>query len=155
MESVGQLAAGVAHDFNNLLTVINGYAQLVVDQLAVGAPQRKLAEQVLRAGERAAELTSQLLAFSRKQPARPEAIDLNRLILDSRRMLESLLGVGIELTTALDPGLERIWTDRGQMHQVLMNLAVNARDAMPDGGHLHIETAPAAPPCPRRTRASP
>ncbi len=107
MESVGQLAAGIAHDFNNLLTVINGYARLAVNQLAVEVPQRRLAEQILEAGERAAELTSQLLAFSRKQPSHPDVVDLNRLILDARRILEPLVGESIELTIALDPELDR------------------------------------------------
>ncbi len=111
MESVGQLAAGIAHDFNNLLTVINGYARLAVNQLAVEVPQRRLAEQILEAGERAAELTSQLLAFSRKQPSHPDVVDLNRLILDARRILEPLVGESIELTIALDPELDRIWAD--------------------------------------------
>ena len=141
MESVGQLAAGVAHDFNNLLTVINGFADLLINQLAADVPERKLADEILRAGERAADLTSQLLAFSRKQPAQPEFVDLNRLILDSRKMLEPLLGEGIELTITSEPGLGCVWADRGQMHQVLMNVAANARDAMKSGGRLHIATA--------------
>jgi two-component system, cell cycle sensor histidine kinase and response regulator CckA len=141
MESVGQLAAGVAHDFNNLLTVINGFADLLINQLGAEVPERKLAEEILQAGERAADLTSQLLALSRKQPARPEFVDLNRLILDSRKMLEPLLGEGIELTITSEPGLGCVWADRGQLHQMLMNVAANARDAMKDGGRLHIATA--------------
>jgi PAS domain S-box-containing protein len=141
MESVGRLAAGVAHDFNNLLTVINGFAELMINQLAANAPERKLTEEILKAGERAADLTSQLLAFSRKHPARPEFVDLNRLILDSRKMLEPLLGEGIELTITSEPGLGCVWADQGQMHQVLMNVVANARDAMKGRGRLHIATA--------------
>jgi PAS domain S-box-containing protein len=141
MESVGQLAAGVAHDFNNLLTVINGYAGLLAGQLPPDSAQRDEAEQILHAGERAAELTSQLLVFSRKQPVRVEVLDLNLLILDSKKMLKTVLGEGIELTMALEPGLGRVRADRGQLNQVLMNLAVNARHAMTDEGRLHIATA--------------
>jgi PAS domain S-box-containing protein len=145
MESVGQLAAGVAHDFNNLLTVINGYAGMLAGQLPPHLPQRDEAEQILRAGERAAELTSQLLVFSRKQPVRVEVLDLNLLILDSKKMLKTVLGEGIELTMALEPGLGRVRADRGQLNQVLMNLAVNARHAMTDEGRLHIATVLANP----------
>jgi len=141
MESVGQLAAGVAHDFNNLLTVINGYAGMMINQLAPDVPQRRLAQQILDAGERAAELTSQLLAFSRKKPVRPEVVDLNRLILDSKKMLEPLLGEAIELTIALEPRLSCVWADRVQLHQVLMNVTANARDAIEGGGRVHISTA--------------
>ena len=143
MESVGQLAAGVAHDFNNLLTVINGYAGLLADQLPPDLPQRGQAEQILRAGERAAELTAQLLVFSRKQPVRFDVVDLNRLIRDSTKMLETLLGEGIQLTLSLDPALGRVRADRGQLQQVLMNLAVKSRHAMTDSGRLHIATSPA------------
>jgi CheY-like chemotaxis protein len=146
MESVGQLAAGVAHDFNNLLTVINGYAGLVADDAGPEVPVREYAEQILRAGERAAELTSQLLVFSRKQPVRFDVVDLNRLILDSKKMLETLLGEGIQLGLSLDPGLGRVRADNGQLNQVLVNLAVNARHAMTDSGQLHIATSSATPP---------
>jgi PAS domain S-box-containing protein len=146
MESVGQLAAGVAHDFNNLLTVINGYAELLVDEHPADAADRNAAQQILEAGERAAELTSQLLAFSRKQPARLEVIDLNRLILDSRKMIEPMLGEGVNFTTALEPRLGGVLADRSQIHQVLLNLAANARDAMKGRGRFHIETAFSAAP---------
>ena len=141
MEAVGRLAGGVAHDFNNLLTVINGYSELLRDRLAEGDPLRDMAEQIRRAGERAADLTQQLLAFSRKQPARPQPLSLNELVSQSKGMLERLLGEDIELITRLAPGLGLVMADPGQMHQILMNIAVNARDAMPGGGTLTVETA--------------
>ena len=141
MEAVGRLAGGVAHDFNNLLTVINGYSELLRDRLAEGDPLRDMAEQIRRAGERAADLTQQLLAFSRKQPARPQPLSLNDMVSQSKGMLERLLGEDIELVTRLAPGLGLVMADPGQMHQILMNMAVNARDAMPGGGTLTIETA--------------
>jgi PAS domain S-box-containing protein len=141
MEAVGRLAGGVAHDFNNLLTVINGFCDLL---LAGGecsdSVQGYLAE-VRKAGERAVELTRQLLAFSRKQIVSPRPLDLNQTVVDVEKMLQRVIGEDIELTTILDPELGTIRADPGQVTQVLMNLAVNARHAMPGGGHLLIETA--------------
>ena len=141
MEAVGRLAGGVAHDFNNLLTVINGYGDLLLDSLQKSDPARAKLEQMRRAGERAAELTQQLLAFSRKQIVQPRALDLNSLVADSEKMFGRLIGEDIQLTTSLSPSLGQILADPGQIHQVLMNLLVNARDAMPNGGKLIIETA--------------
>ena len=141
MESVGRLAGGVAHDFNNLLTVINGYSEMLLKRLAPGDPVRARVEQIKRAGDRAAELTQQLLAFSRKQVTQPRLLDLNAVIAESRRMLERLLGEDIELVTISSPALGCVMADPGQIHQVLMNLMVNAHDAMPQGGKLVVETA--------------
>ncbi len=140
IESIGRLAGGVAHDFNNLLTAINGYADLVLEDLPHDAPWRAGIVEIRRAGERAAELTSQLLAFSRRQLLQPRVLDLNALITEDIKMLRRLLGEDIELITKLDPGLGHITADAGQMHQIVLNLAVNARDAMPRGGRLVVET---------------
>jgi PAS domain S-box-containing protein len=140
MESVGRLAGGVAHDFNNLLTVINGYSDFLLSGLDVGDPLRSYAEQIRTAGERAAGLTKQLLAFSRKQLIEPKVIDLNTTIQQSAPMLQRLIGEDIDLETYLDKSLGQVLADPDQIHQVIMNLAVNARDAMPDGGTLDIET---------------
>ena len=141
LESIGRLAGGVAHDFNNLLTIINGYSDMVYDKLPAQDPLRPRIDQIRRAGERAAELTQQLLAFSRKQMIQPRPLDLNTLVADAERMFHRLLGEDIELITRLEPNLGLVMADAGQIHQVLMNLVVNARDAMPDGGKLFIETA--------------
>jgi PAS domain S-box-containing protein len=138
LESVGRLAGGVAHDFNNLLTVINGYSDLLLDQ--VNGDARAVVEQIGKAGAQAASLTQQLLAFSRRQVLRPEPIDLNEVVRDAERMLRRLIGEDIELVTTLAPRLGAVMADVGQTHQVLVNLAVNARDAMPRGGRLRIET---------------
>jgi PAS domain S-box-containing protein len=139
MESVGRLAGGIAHDFNNLLGVILGYGALLLGK-AKDAPDRAKLEQIVKAGERAAGLTRQLLAFSRKQVLRPRVLDLNGLVADMDRMLRRLIGEDINLTTLLD-GLGRVKADPGQIEQVLMNLVVNARDAMPRGGQLAIQTS--------------
>ncbi len=141
MEAIGQLSGGIAHDFNNLLGVIIGYCEILEDRLPPEYPLQKECEQIRKAGERAASLTRQLLAFSRQQILEPRVIDLNAAVLDMERMLRRLIGEDIELTTALDPALGNVKTDRGQIEQVVMNLAVNARDAMPYGGRLAIETA--------------
>ncbi len=141
MESVGRLAGGVAHDFNNLLTVINGYAAFLSKQLAVQDPLRGYALEIGKAGERAASLTSQLLAFGRKQVIRPRVIDVNGVVADAERMLQRLIGEDIELVTTLAPHLRPAMADPDQIHQIIMNLAVNARDAMPEGGKLEITTA--------------
>lgn len=140
MESIGQLAGGVAHDFNNLLTVIRGYCDLMQTQMSGGDPRLEELEQIRRASERAATLTRQLLAFSRKQMLAPTILDLNDLVANLRKMLERLIGEDITLSTVLQPGLWPVIADSGQIEQVIMNLAVNARDAMPTGGRLTIET---------------
>ena len=140
MESVGRLAGGVAHDFNNLLTVINGHTSLALEQLQPGDPLRTRLTDIRTAGERAADLTRQLLALSRRQLLMPRVLSLNSLIADSTSMLSRLLGEDIELVTILDPELGRVKSDPGQINQVILNLAVNARDAMPRGGKLTLET---------------
>jgi len=140
MEAVGRLAGGVAHDFNNLLTVITGYSQMILDALQEQDPLRDDIQEVLRASESAAALTGQLLAFSRRQTVQPRILDLNALLLSLEKMLHRLVGEDIEMLTALSPHLPRVKADPGQLQQVLMNLIVNARDAMPDGGRLSVET---------------
>jgi signal transduction histidine kinase/ActR/RegA family two-component response regulator len=141
LESIGRLAGGVAHDFNNLLTVINGYSDLVYRQLPEPDIKRSHVDEIRKAGARAAELTQQLLVFSRKQVGRPRPLNLNSVVEESEKMLRRLLGEDVQLISRLDPSLGLVMADPGQVHQVLMNLAVNARDAMPDGGTLLIETA--------------
>jgi PAS domain S-box-containing protein len=140
MESVGRLAGGIAHDFNNLLTVINGYTDWVLTEMGPDDPFRPRLSEVRKAGERCAELTSQLLAFSRKQIARPGPLDLNDLVRESCGALSGMLGDDVRITTELEPELGIVEADRSQMHQVLMNLAVNAREAMPAGGSVTIRT---------------
>jgi signal transduction histidine kinase/CheY-like chemotaxis protein len=140
LESVGRLAGGVAHDFNNLLTIINGYSDLLAEQLQQYDPLWPYADEIRKAGERAAGLTRQLLAFSRKQVIELKPLDLNAIVNDAHRMLQRVIGEDIELLTVLDPHVGRVMADPVQIHQVIMNLVVNARDAMPDGGKLTIET---------------
>ena len=140
LESVGRLAGGVAHDFNNLLTVINGYSDFLLDRLKSPDPLRPYAEAISNAGERAASLIEQLLAFSRKQMIEPKVLDLNTTIRESVPMLERLIGEDIALEAHLDATLGQVMADPNQVQQVIMNLAVNARDAMVDGGTLDIET---------------
>ena len=137
MEAVGRLAGGVAHDFNNLLTIINGYAQILTQRSSPKDPRRNLFEEIQMAGERAASLTRQLLAFSRRQVLEPKVLDLSSVLANTEKMLRRLIGEDIELATKLKPGLGRVKVDPGQIEQVIMNLAVNARDAMPQGGKLH------------------
>ena len=141
MESIGRLAGGVAHDFNNLLTVINGYADLVLARIFPGDLMYPHIKEIRNAGDRAAELTMQLLAFSRKQLLQPKVLSLNDIVRDSDKMLRRVIGEEIELICVLDPSLRPVEADPGQLHQVIVNLAVNARDAMPNGGKLTIETA--------------
>ena len=141
LESLGRLAGGVAHDFNNLLTVINGYSELALTELPEHDPARALVGEIHRAGERAASLTRQLLAFSRKQMVHPKPLILNALVTETRKMLERLVGDNVEIVTILDPALGWIVADAGQINQVLVNLVVNARDAMPRGGAITIRTA--------------
>ncbi len=141
MESIGRLAGGVAHDFNNLVTVILSYTALALEQLRDGDPLKDDLLEVTGAGERAAALTRQLLAFGRKQVLQPVALDLNQVLGDMENMLRRIIGEDIELVWAPESALGVIRADPGQLEQVLMNLVVNARDAMPDGGRLTIETS--------------
>jgi two-component system cell cycle sensor histidine kinase/response regulator CckA len=141
MEAVGQLAGGVAHDFNNLLTPILSYASILLDDLSPDDPMRVELDEIRKAGERAAGLTSQLLAFSRQQVIERRIVDVNALVADLERMLLRVLGEHLELRTHLAPDLHHVLADPGQIEQIIVNLAVNARDAMPSGGKLVIETA--------------
>jgi two-component system, cell cycle sensor histidine kinase and response regulator CckA len=140
MEAVGRLAGGIAHDFNNILTAITGHADLLLQDLGASDPRREDVEEIRRSGERAASLTRQLLAFSRQQVLQPKVVDLNALVMDMDKLLRRLIGEDIELATVLDPALGRVRADPGQLEQVIANLAVNARDAMPQGGKLTLET---------------
>jgi PAS domain S-box-containing protein len=141
LEAVGRLASGVAHDFNNILGVVIGYGEVVRKGLADGDPLRSKVEQILTAAERAAALTRELLAFSRQQVLQPKILDLNVVVAEMDAMLRRLVGEDIFLVTMPGPGLGSVEGDPGQLQQVIMNLAVNARDAMPNGGRLTIETA--------------
>jgi PAS domain S-box-containing protein len=140
MESVGRLAGGVAHDFNNHLTVINGYCDMLLEALDPADPLAQELGEIRAAGDRAAALTQQLLAFSRKQIVEFKPIVLNQVVEEFGRLVRRLIGDDIEVVTELDPALGVVMADRGQMHQVLMNLAVNARDAMPGGGRITVRT---------------
>ena len=139
LEAVGRLAGGVAHDFNNLLTIILGYSDLALLSARDGSVREHVGE-VKKASERAAALTKQLLAFSRRQVLQPSVLDLRTVVADTDKMLRRLIGEDIDLVSVSQPELGRVKADRGQIEQVLMNLVVNARDAMPDGGRLTIET---------------
>jgi nitrogen-specific signal transduction histidine kinase/ActR/RegA family two-component response regulator len=141
MEAVGRLAGGVAHDFNNLLMVMRGYGELMLNQLDANDPLRRNAEEIQKAAERATALTQQLLAFSRKQVLQPKVLDLNTVVTEVEKMLRRLIGEDIELATTLDPALGPVKADPGQIEQIILNLAVNARDAMPQGGRLTLKTA--------------
>ena len=141
MEAIGRLAGGVAHDFNNLLTIVSGYSELLLERLDQEDPMRPHIEEIKKAGDRAASLTRQLLAFSRKQVMAPQVVDLNRVVAGMNRMLQRLIGEDVELVAICCDDLWRVKADPGQIEQVIMNLAVNARDAMPKGGRLTIETA--------------
>jgi nitrogen-specific signal transduction histidine kinase/CheY-like chemotaxis protein len=141
LEGVGRLAGGVAHDFNNLLTVINGYTQMALIELPSDHRLREYLDEVLKAGERAAALTQQLLAFGRKQPVNPAVLNINAAVLQMEKMLQRLIGEDINLRTNLAPDLGNVLADFGQLQQVIMNLAVNSRDAMPDGGPVLIKTS--------------
>jgi PAS domain S-box-containing protein len=141
MEAVGQLSGGIAHDFNNLLGVIIGYSQMLGRKIDHDNSLHEYIQEIEKAGQRAASLTRQLLAFSRQQILSPKVLDLNELVSDMVKMLPRLIGEDIAVTTELDPAIGRVKADQGQVEQVLMNLAVNARDAMPSGGSLTIGTA--------------
>jgi nitrogen-specific signal transduction histidine kinase len=141
MEAVGRLAGGVAHDFNNLLTVIQGYAEMLLKRLAADPANSRKAAQVVKAAERAAALVEQLLAFSRRQMVEPKVVDVNAAIGDMEKMLRRLIGEDIEFTTRLDPASGSVRVDPGQLDQIVMNLAVNARDAMNASGALTISTS--------------
>jgi len=144
VEAIGRLAGGVAHDFNNILTTIIGYCELTRDQLGTDHEARANIEEIAAAAERAASLTRQLLAFSRKQTLQPKVLDLNAVVSNLDNMLRRLIGEDIEFITKLAPDLQTVKADPGQIEQVIMNLAVNARDAMPQGGRLIVETANAS-----------
>jgi signal transduction histidine kinase len=141
MEAVGRLAGGVAHDFNNLLTAILGYSELLLQQTPTDAAARADIAEIKKAGDRAAALTRQLLAFSRQQVLEPRVTDFNEIVANVEKLLRRMIGADVELVTALDPAIGAVQVDPGQIEQVLMNLAVNARDAMPDGGRLDIRTS--------------
>jgi len=141
LEAVGQLAGGVAHDFNNLLTAIIGYSDFALRKMRANNPIRRDIEEIKKAANRAATLTRQLLAFSRKQILKPEVLDLNLVVGDMHKMLERLIGEDIDLVTTLGSDTDPVKADRGQLEQIIMNLVVNARDAMPFGGSVTIETA--------------
>jgi two-component system cell cycle sensor histidine kinase/response regulator CckA len=141
LEAVGRLAGGVAHDFNNMLGVILGYSDILQGQIAADQPALKSIAEIQRAGRRAADLTRQLLAFSRRQLLQPQVLNVNTLIEEVSKMLRRLIGDDVELVVRASEGLQKVKADPGQLEQVIMNLAVNARDAMPQGGRLLIETA--------------
>jgi two-component system cell cycle sensor histidine kinase/response regulator CckA len=141
MEAVGRLAGGIAHDFNNLLTAIIGYSDLLQDTLAGNQPAVQQVLEIKTAGERAASLTQQLLSFSRRQVLQPKVLDVNVIVADFERMLRRLVGERIKVAVACAPGLWQVRADPGEIGRAIMNLSLNARDAMPDGGTLAIETA--------------
>ncbi len=140
LESVGRLAGGIAHDFNNMLTAINGYSDLTLRRLSADDPLRRFVEEIKKAGERSAGLTNQLLAFSRRQVLKPKILEINQVVTETSQMLQRLIGEDIQLNISLDAKLGSVKADPGQITQVIMNLVVNARDAMPRGGNLTIET---------------
>jgi PAS domain S-box-containing protein len=140
MDAIGQLAGGIAHDFNNLMTVVTGFSELMLNGLAPGTPSRRHVEQIAKAGARASALTGQLLAFSRQQVLEPELLDLNETVENTHEMLGRMIGEDVERVTVLAPALPPVRADRGQIGQVILNLVVNARDAMPRGGTLTVAT---------------
>src|SRR5690349_2212323 len=141
MEAIGRLAGGVAHDFNNLLTVILSYSDLLLEDLPAEREEREDIEEIRKAAVAASSLTRQLLAFSRQQVLQPRLLDVNSVVTATEKLLTRLLGEDVRLSTSLAAGLGTVKVDPGQLEQIIMNLAVNARDAMPRGGRLTIETA--------------
>lgn len=141
IEAVGRLVGGIAHDFANLLTLISGYTEIVLNRMHPVEPLRAEIDEIRKAANRGSRLTAQLLGFTRGQPVQPRVLDLNALVFDMEKMLRPIIGEHIEVNTRLTPELGRIFADSGQMEQVIMNLVLNARDAMPAGGMLTIETA--------------
>jgi signal transduction histidine kinase len=141
MESLGQLASGIAHDFNNVLTAILGFSDLLLEQLSPQDPRAQDAAEIRKAAESGQRLTRQLRAFSRQQPIEPTRLNLNKIVNESRGILQRLLGTRVQLETVLASSVGDVWADAGQLQQILVNLGVNARDAMPDGGRLTIETS--------------
>jgi two-component system cell cycle sensor histidine kinase/response regulator CckA len=141
MEAVGQLAGGIAHDFNNVLSIINGYSEILLSNPGIEEATQRRIREILKAGQRAAALTRQLLAFSRKQILQPKVLGLNLVLEDLDKMLRRLIGDDIEIRTVLDPDLGPVKADPSQMEQVILNFCINARDAMPEGGRITIETA--------------
>jgi two-component system cell cycle sensor histidine kinase/response regulator CckA len=140
LEALGRLAGGVAHDFNNILTIINGYSELLLNLMKDDSPHRRHVEQIMNASQKASYLTKQLLTFSKRQNIEPQVIDLNEVINDMANMLRRLLGEDIQLVADLESSVENIKADRGQIEQIIINLVVNSREAMPTGGHLYIRT---------------
>jgi PAS domain S-box-containing protein len=140
MEAIGRLAGGIAHDFNNLLTAINGYSTLALQGMEPSHPLHDFLREILKSGERAAGLTRQLLAYSRKQAMEPKPVSLNTIVSDMERMLRRLIGEDVELATGLAPDIGQVMADRSQVEQIILNLVLNARDAMPRGGRLTLET---------------
>jgi signal transduction histidine kinase len=138
LESLGQLAGGVAHDFNNLLAVVLNYSHVLAESLPPGDPRRDDAEEITRTGRRAADLAQQLLLFSRRDISRPEVVDVPTALRDMHRMLATMVGEHVDLRVHADPGVMPVWLGAGQFDQILLNLVVNARDAMPNGGRLSI-----------------
>jgi signal transduction histidine kinase len=141
MEAVGRLAGGVAHDFNNMLTVIAGYNRMILDELSTLDPLRGYAEEILKAADRAGALTNQLLAFSRRQIMQPRVISVNAVMTQTQKMLQRLIGEDVQLVLNLGVNVGNIRADPGHVEQAIVNLALNARDAMPLGGRLTIETS--------------
>src|SRR5262249_32019106 len=141
MEAVGRLAGGVAHDFNNMLTVISGYTRMILDELSPQDPLREYADEIGKAAERAEGVTNQLLAFSRRQLIQPRIIDVNAAIRQIEKMLRRLLGEEIQLALDLQENLPHIKADPNQIEQAVVNLALNSRDAMPEGGQIFVQTA--------------
>jgi two-component system, cell cycle sensor histidine kinase and response regulator CckA len=141
MDAVGRLAGGLAHDFNNMLTVIDGYSQLVLMKLPADSPVRGLVEEIHKAGDRAADLTRQLMVFSRKSMVEPQVLNLTDIVQSNAEMLRRVLGEDVSMVTSVEPALAHVMADRSQLEQVLVNLIINARDAMPGGGCLTISTA--------------
>src|SRR5437764_12518663 len=140
LETIGRLASGVAHDFANLVTLITGYSEILLNRIDHDDPQRPELEEIRKAADRGARLTAQLLGFTRNDSVRPQLLDLNHVIFDIERMLHHLIGENVALATDCSPALAQVAVDPGQIEQVIVNLILNARDAMPAAGSLSIRT---------------